>query len=933
MKRIIKFFFFLAIILLGAAIALPLVFKDSLIDKLKLEINKQVNARVDFKDAQLSLLSSFPYFGLSLEGFSIDGIAEFDSIRLVEIGDLDISIDFMSVISGEQFQIEEIALKDVNLNLFITEFGKANFDIAKDSQSTNDTITSEEANSFKIALQSYSLSNFNLVYNDQEGDMYTKITNLNHQGSGDFTANIVNLSTHTTVESFIFKLEDIAYADRLQLESDFNMSLNQEEFKFTFGENYLKANDLLLEFQGWLAMPEETIDMDLNFQAPDANFKQLLSLIPAIFYQDFESVKTQGDFKLVGSMKGVYDGIKESYPAFDFALNLRDASFRYPDLPAGVEKINMDLSLVNTTGNLDHTKLNVPMFSASILENVFRANAALSNPMSDPTYQFGLNSNFDLAAIEKAIPLEGYTLIGMLKADLQTAGKMSYIDNEQYDKLIAQGQMELTNFIASGDSLSFPINIPFGSLSLNPRSAQLKDTKILMGKSDITLSGDLDNIMAYALSDSLLSGNLTLTSHYLNMNDFGGGDASTVSEEPSTDTAALEVIRLPENINFNLSARIDSLIYDDLIITQANGALALTKGAAMLKDFTMNMLEGQLGMSGTYDSKPIEPAVNFDFTIKNFSFQESFKKLSLIQEMVPIMKNTVGTYSSSFSWTSNLLSDMSPDLATANASGNLNTSALTTTGKTFGQIATFLNNPKYNSLDIDPVALSFSIENGRLEVKPFDFNIGKYKVSAGGSSGLDQSLDFNLDMNIPASDVKATSLLSKFGSSITTIPLKVKIGGTLTDPAVRPSFGDIGNQIIDDLKNTLNDKVQGLKTEAKETVNNKLEELVKTAEMQGDKLIAEAEAQAQKIKDEAAKQAQNIRNEGNKAADKLISEAGSNPLKKAAAKPLADKVRSEANGKAELLEQKAKEQGDKLIEEAKKKKVKLIEDARAKAQV
>ena len=777
MKRIIKFFFFLAIIILGAAIVLPLVFKDSLIDKLKLEINKQVNARVDFKDAELSLLSSFPYFGLSLEGFSIHGIAEFDSIRLVEIGDLDIAIDFMSVISGEQFQIEEIALKDVQLNLLITKFGKANFDITKESEATADTAAAGESTSFKIALQSYSLSNFNLVYNDLEGEMYTKIVNLNHQGSGDFTSNIVNLNTHTTVESFLFKLEDIAYADRLQLESDFNMSLNQEEFKFSFGENYIKANDLLLQFNGWLAMPEETVDMDLNFLAPDANFKQLLSLIPAIFYQDFESVKTQGDFKLEGSMKGVYDGMKETYPTFNFALNLRDASFRYPDLPAGVEDINMDMSLINASGDLDDTKLNVPMFSASILENTFRANAALSTPMSDPTYQFGLNSNFDLAAVEKAIPLEGYNLSGMLKADLQTAGKMSYIENEQYDKLIAQGQMELNNFQASGDSLSFPISIPFGSLSLNPRSAQLSDTKILIGKSDMTLNGDLDNIMAYALSDSLLSGNLRFISHYLNVNDFTGEASSTASEETtSSDTAALELIRLPENINFDLFAQIDSLIYDDIIITQAKGDLALNQGKAQLKDFTMNMLEGQLGMSGSYDSKPIEPAVNFDFAIKNFSFQESFKKLTVIQEMVPIMKNTVGTYSTSFSWTSKLLEDMSPDLATANAAGSLNTSALTTTGKTFGQIATFLNNPKYNTLDIGPVALSFTIENGRLEVKPFDFNIGKYKVVAGGSSGLDQSLDFNLDMNIPASDVKAVSLLSKFGSSITTIPLKVKIG-------------------------------------------------------------------------------------------------------------------------------------------------------------
>jgi vacuolar-type H+-ATPase subunit H len=244
-----------------------------------------------------------------------------------------------------------------------------------------------------------------------------------------------------------------------------------------------------------------------------------------------------------------------------------------------------------------------------------------------------------------------------------------------------------------------------------------------------------------------------------------------------------------------------------------------------------------------------------------------------------------------------------------------------------------LNNPKYNSLNLGPIALSFTIENGRIEVEPFDFKMGKYKIEASGSSGIDQSLDFDLDMNIPASDVKASGLLSQLGSAINTIPLKVKIGGTLTNPEVRPSFGDIGSQLLNSLKSTLSNKVDVVKADAKKAANKKLEDLVKAAEEQGDKLIAEAEAQAEKLNIEAAKQAQNLRNEGDKLAQKIIAEAGSNPIKQVAAKPLSAKAKSEADEKAALLERKAQEQGDNLIQVAKKKKEKLIQDARAKAQV
>ena len=60
MKKILKIFIGLIILLLAALIIIPLFFEDKIIAVLKETINKNINATVDFKDLDISLISNFP---------------------------------------------------------------------------------------------------------------------------------------------------------------------------------------------------------------------------------------------------------------------------------------------------------------------------------------------------------------------------------------------------------------------------------------------------------------------------------------------------------------------------------------------------------------------------------------------------------------------------------------------------------------------------------------------------------------------------------------------------------------------------------------------------------------------------------------------------------------------------------------------------------
>ena len=60
MKKALKIFGILFLLLIISAVAAPIVFKDKFAGMIKTLINEQVNAQVDFDNVDISLISNFP---------------------------------------------------------------------------------------------------------------------------------------------------------------------------------------------------------------------------------------------------------------------------------------------------------------------------------------------------------------------------------------------------------------------------------------------------------------------------------------------------------------------------------------------------------------------------------------------------------------------------------------------------------------------------------------------------------------------------------------------------------------------------------------------------------------------------------------------------------------------------------------------------------
>ncbi len=433
-KRILKWSGITFLLLLILIIIAPFIFKDKLIEIVKEEANKSVNATVNFGEFDLTLFSSFPDFRFKIQNVSVINVEPFKGDTLAFIKELSFDLNIKSVIAGDKYQINSLVIDQPIINGIVMVDGKANWDIAKAS---TDTISAEpvdtSATKFAMKLKSLEIKHANITYNDMQGNMSASLKDLNYTLSGDFTQDNFLLSNLLEIAETSFEMGGVGYLTKAKTRFKADLDMDMPNMKFTFKENELDLNDLGLSFDGFVSMPKDDIAMDLKFAAKQTEFKSILSLIPSVYTKDFATVKTEGSLKLNGKAAGTMhtsaDGKSDTYPSFEVNLGIANAMFKYPSLPKSVNNINIDVHVENKKDFLDATVVDVNKFHLEMAGNPIDMWAHVKTPISDPDLSAAIKGIINLTSVKDFIPLEkGDEMSGVVKADISAAGRMSSID-------------------------------------------------------------------------------------------------------------------------------------------------------------------------------------------------------------------------------------------------------------------------------------------------------------------------------------------------------------------------------------------------------------------------------------------------------------------------------------------------------------------------
>jgi hypothetical protein len=831
----------LVIILL--MIILPFLFRDQIVELVKREANENLNATVNFENAGLNFFSRFPNLSLTLDDFSIVNRAPFEGDTLMYMKEFNASVNLWSVISGDQIRVERIRLVEPNIYVHVLEDNTANYNITHpDTVTVADTAA---ASDLSIALKEYSVVNGNIAYLDQSSGMVAVIRNINHTGRGDFSQSNFLLETETTIDELTFENNGVRYLNNVNAAFIMNLDADMNANRFTFRENEVRINNLTLNFGGFVENREESMVMDINFASVNNDFKDIISLIPAIYRQNFDDIESSGSMSLEGIVKGEYRD--EILPQFNIDLAVNNGSFRYPDLPAPVQNVNMKMNVNNPGGSADNTVINISSLHFEIGNDPFDARLLVRNPANTPFIDTQMKGRIDLAQLRNALHLEGVTnLAGIINADFEAKGTIAGADQKAIENLAASGTISVSNIIYASETLPDEIRISRGNLVLTPKRFNLNDLVMQTGKSDLRAEGQLENMISYILSDGTIRGNLTLTSNHFDVNPFLRGDQTAAAPE---DTAQLRAASIPERINFTMVSDFKTLIYDNLTLNNVRGTIIIADERLTLRNLSMNTLGGNLVADGYYNApEGTNPDIMFNLTLSNFGFRETYESFVTVRQFAPMARYIDGRFNSKLTLTSTLDEGMQPvwNTFTSNGSFAIQNAAIKDF-KPLQAVGDQLNLDALRNPTLNNVSTSFSITNGRLHISPFNFRVMNYNVNVAGSNGLDQSIDYVMGVEIPAANLKQqgnkaiSNLLGRDLELITasSVQVKANIRGTIDNPSVSTSAGDIVGE-------TTQQVTKQVEEEVKQQIEQKKEEVTQEAQRQVDTLTNKMKQEGEK---------------------------------------------------------------------------------------
>ncbi|THD31729.1 AsmA-like C-terminal region-containing protein [uncultured Flavobacterium sp.] len=821
LKKILKGIGIFLLVVIIALAAAPFLFKDKIQQLVLKSINEKVDAKVAFADVHLSLFKSFPRANVTIDKLAIINKAPFEGDTLLYAGEVNLKMSVRELFKGdgEPMNIESFSSTNGVVNILFDKNGVGNFDIAiKDDKEKKDD---SESKPFAMNIQNYEIENLRFTYFDERSKVKMVIDSLNHTGKGNFAASKLDLTTKTTAKVSL-DMDKTNYMKNVKLDLDAILGIDLENSKYTFKDNKALINQLPLEFDGFIQIVDAGQEYDLTFKTPTSSFKNFLGVIPEAYAGNLNTVKTTGDFKVSGFAKGLYSD--KTIPKFNLAIASNNASFKYPDLPKSVENIVIDTKIINESGNLNDTYINLDKLSFRIDQDVFNVQANVKNIVENPLVDAKLKGTINLGNVSKAYPVKLDTpLSGILKADVETKFDMKSVEANQYQNIQAMGNASITGFkYVDADKKTYTINTAAAQFS--NQKINLQQLDMTTGKTDLKVNGTLENFLGYAFKNQELRGNFTMKSNQFLVSDFMSKTETTVNNK----TVTTEAVKIPKLLNVTLNASANTVVYDNLNLKDVSGKIVVKDEAVSLQNLKTSIFNGLITATGDVSTKGKVPTFDMNLGLTTVDINQTFTQLDMMKKIAPIAEAINGKLNSTIKLSGNLdAKTMSPDLNTL--SGDLFGQLLSTTVNAKNSAVLNKLDEKVKFIDLQKLNLNdlkanLTFKDGKVNVKPFDIKYQDIKINVGGQHGFDQSMNYNLKFDVPAKYLgnDANKLIAKLtpaeANKLENIPVTAILTGNFKNPKVSTDIEQAVTKLANQLVKAEKDKLVTKGTSALENL-------------------------------------------------------------------------------------------------------------------
>ena len=467
--------------------------------------NQTLNAHLDMESVELTFFSTFPQFGLKVKNGSLVSKALNDSSwcktdSLLSFKECVLTVNPIAYLTENRIVVHNLSLEEVAVYAYRNKTGKANWEVTRASVDTIPADTASTDFNSEIDIRNIELKHANLVFDDRNTDIYSRIDDANLKLRLSLTKGISTLGLKFDNKNILFWQQGELLVNKIATSLRTDIMVDRQTAVWKLKDTELDVNGIRLDVNGAFRRDTvaKTIGMDLEYGLHAPSMETVLRMIPKSYVKDTK-VSAKGEVTVSGRVRGVYGDKK--LPAVSLKIGIKEASAQYKGLPYGIDEVTADFDAYVDLMRHQPSYLNLKIFHFKGAHTEVLADAKVDDLLDDPLITFHTKSTVDLDALAKTFPLqESVTITGKLDADMGMKCRLSALKKQDIGRMKLGGKLELKDFELKDTAKDFDF--------LGNATFRFRDNETLQAQMDVRklvlrsrfLSSDIERLVANVFS-------------------------------------------------------------------------------------------------------------------------------------------------------------------------------------------------------------------------------------------------------------------------------------------------------------------------------------------------------------------------------------------------------------------------------------------------
>ena len=463
--------------------------------------NQTLNAHLDMESVELTFFSTFPQFGLKVKNGSLVSKALNDSSwcktdSLLSFKECVLTVNPIAYLTENRIVVHNLSLEEVAVYAYRNKTGKANWEVTRASVDTIPADTASTDFNSEIDIRNIELKHANLVFDDRNTDIYSRIDDANLKLRLSLTKGISTLGLKFDNKNILFWQQGELLVNKIATSLRTDIMVDRQTAVWKLKDTELDVNGIRLDVNGAFRRDTvaKTIGMDLEYGLHAPSMETVLRMIPKSYVKD-SKVSAKGEVTVSGRVRGVYGDKK--LPAVSLKIGIKEASAQYMGLPYGIDEVTADFDAYVDLMRHQPSYLNLKIFHFKGAHTEVLADAKVDDLLDDPLITFHTKSTVDLDALAKTFPLqESVTITGKLDADMGMKCRLSALKKQDIGRMKLGGKLELKDFELKDTAKDFDF--------LGNATFRFRDNETLQAQMDVRklvlrsrfLSSDIERLVA-----------------------------------------------------------------------------------------------------------------------------------------------------------------------------------------------------------------------------------------------------------------------------------------------------------------------------------------------------------------------------------------------------------------------------------------------------